>query len=84
MFGYRDHKLEFGREYNFKLDPYVIMAAPSLQQVSIESRMCYFTSEKYLQFFSTYTYTNCLYECEANLTLVQCGCLPWHIPSKYL
>ena len=47
-------------------------------------RNCYFKNERYLRFFKIYTRNNCEMECWANLTLKNCGCVWFYMPSNNL
>lgn len=44
------------------------------------SRQCYFSNEKWLQFFSNYTKQNCDFECLTNYTLEKCECVRFSMP----
>ena len=47
----------------------------SLKTFPPEKRGCYFENERKLQFFKSYTKTNCDFECMRNFTLTKCGCV---------
>lgn len=47
---------------------------------SPDKRKCYFQGEKKLQFYRSYTKTNCDYECLANHSLTMCNCVKFSLP----
>jgi len=47
----------------------------SLKAFPPEKRGCYFENERKLQFFKSYSKTNCDFECMRNFTLTKCGCV---------
>jgi acid-sensing ion channel, other len=63
--------------------PKMTLMASELRDYPVNKRQCYFNSERYLRFFKYYTQNNCEADCVANLTLSRCGCLRFHLPSKY-
>lgn len=46
----------------------------------IRSRQCFFSNEKWLQFFINYTKQNCDFECLTNFTLKRCDCVRFSMP----
>jgi acid-sensing ion channel, other len=64
--------------------PKLTLMSSELRYYPVDKRRCYFNSERYLRFFKYYTQNNCESDCVANLTLSRCGCLRFHMPSKYL
>jgi acid-sensing ion channel, other len=64
------------------VSPNMISTEPELRELSAEKRQCFFSDERYLRFFKYYTQGNCKFECVANLTLKNCGCLRLNMPSK--
>lgn len=44
----------------------------------------FFSTERQLRFFRTYTQYNCEAECLANFTQIQCGCVKFSMPSRFL
>jgi acid-sensing ion channel, other len=65
------------------INPRVTITDPVLRGFSVAKRQCYFSDERYLRFFRHYTQNNCEIECLVNLTLNRCGCLLFHMPSKF-
>ena len=39
-----------------------------------------FSSEKELELFTAYTYSNCIVECFIKITLDKLNCMPWFLP----
>jgi acid-sensing ion channel, other len=66
----------------FLVDPKVITTSPEIRNFPVRKRQCYFSNERYLRFFKYYTQNNCEAECVANLTLSECHCLRFHLPSR--
>jgi acid-sensing ion channel, other len=54
----------------------------SLRSYPPQKRNCYFEDERKLKFFKTYTKALCDFECLANFTLVQCGCVKFSMPRE--
>ncbi|CAH1100944.1 unnamed protein product [Psylliodes chrysocephalus] len=64
-----------------------VLIRPSLMTTSaivkaykLADRQCYFSDERYLDYFLTYTQENCYLECLANYTLQKCGCVNFFMP----
>jgi amiloride-sensitive sodium channel len=51
----------------------------SLKAFPPEKRGCYFENERKLQFFKSYSKTNCDFECMRNFTLTMCGCVKFSL-----
>lgn len=51
-----------------------------LRKISANVRGCYFEGERKLNFFKSYTKSNCEYECMTNYTLKECGCVKFSMP----
>ena len=78
----RDFTPGTGGNYKYKLTPQLTVGEETLKYVGVKQRKCYFSSEKHLRFYRTYTYKNCLLDCLANITLQECICLPEYLPGK--
>ena len=52
-----------------------------LKKLSPRRRNCYYSNERYLRYFKIYTHNNCEMECWSNLTLQECGCVKFFMPS---
>ncbi|KAK4879332.1 hypothetical protein RN001_007478 [Aquatica leii] len=64
------------------LKPSVSDGKKSLQHESYMNRWCYFNQERFLKFFKTYTFRNCITECRVNYTLEKCNCIPYYMISN--
>ncbi|XP_045472092.1 pickpocket protein 28-like isoform X1 [Harmonia axyridis] len=71
-----------GVEARYMINPVIREATHSLRSVSIEKRQCYFSNERKLQYYRSYTSTNCYQECQSNYTLRMCGCIPYFLPQS--
>lgn len=56
--------------------------APSLARFPPSKRKCYFSNERQLKFFKSYTKAQCELECLANFTLRECGCVRFSMPRN--
>ena len=71
-----------GRESKLVIIPNIMTSERSIDSISVEKRQCYFTNERYLRYYRTYTQKNCIRECEANFTLAYCECVLYYMPSR--
>ncbi|KAF5296272.1 hypothetical protein FQR65_LT10267 [Abscondita terminalis] len=71
-----------GLEARVAIHPKLYDASQTIRGIEIRKRMCYFTNERSLQFYRTYTELNCKLECQANYTLQLCGCVPFYLPKN--
>lgn len=62
------------------ISPEVIDVSEKLKSVDPFKRNCFFVDERPLQFFHLYNQMNCAFECIANHTLVECGCVKFSMP----
>lgn len=67
-------------ELLIKVKPVVMTTAPALAKYPIETRQCYFNSDRSLKFFKYYSQSNCEYECLTNFTLLACNCVRVTMP----
>lgn len=72
-----------GTENFITIQPQVRRSTPRVSKIALRKRQCYFSFERSLRFYRTYTQHNCMQECEANYTLSLCSCVLYHMPSKY-
>lgn len=63
---------------NVKIEP--VRTKTELRRYSPEKRWCYFSNEKSLKYFASYTKFQCEFECLANRTLEACGCVKFSMP----
>ena len=75
---YRIHLKKFNVIY-FKTK--MMKTSEGLRSYTPTQRQCFFQSERQLRFFKMYTRTNCEEECLANFTSLECGCVPFSMPS---
>ncbi|XP_060517750.1 pickpocket protein 28-like [Cylas formicarius] len=71
-----------GFETRISIEPSVREATDSLRGVAIEKRQCYFSNERPLQYYRSYTQRNCNLECQSNHTLKHCSCVPYYLPKN--
>jgi acid-sensing ion channel, other len=76
------YMVPYKQTMKFSITPKMITTAVELRELSAEKRQCFFSDERFLRFFRYYTQNNCELECTANLTLSECGCLRFNMPSK--
>lgn len=65
----------------FSVQPNLIETSLTLRDYAPSVRQCYFTMERKLRFFHSYTRQNCELECLSNFTLNECGCVTHAVPS---
>ncbi|CAH1368714.1 unnamed protein product [Tenebrio molitor] len=71
-----------GVEARFAILPEIREATPSLRDVDVEKRQCFFQDERPLRYFRSYTKRNCRLECQSNHTLNMCHCIPHYLPKS--
>ncbi|XP_043266575.1 pickpocket protein 28-like isoform X2 [Venturia canescens] len=71
-----------GRETRIIIKPQIATASWSILRVPKKKRKCFFTSERTLRYYRTYTQKNCLLECEANFTQKICKCVQYYMPKS--
>jgi amiloride-sensitive sodium channel len=64
-----------GKDQVILISAEVIKYEDSLKDFPPETRGCYFDGERKLQFFKSYTKSNCEYECFSNYSYLMCGCV---------
>lgn len=64
------------------IKPKMITVSEDLKHYKPEYRRCYFSNERNLTYFNSYSQQNCLEECLTNYTIQQCGCVPFYMPSE--
>ncbi|KAJ3664697.1 hypothetical protein Zmor_000246 [Zophobas morio] len=74
--------VQSGKDYTIWIKPEITMASERLRSYSPSRKKCFFSDERYLQFYKIYTEENCKLECLANYTLTVCGCVPAHFPHN--
>lgn len=66
----------------FTISAKVSTYSEDFRKFSPENRGCYFTDERKLKFFKSYTENNCLEECLSNYTLKMCNCTGFYMIRK--
>ena len=73
-------KLEPGREHFVDLSATVV-ATNGIKDILPEARGCLFTDEGALEFYKSYTFSNCRLECAIREAEEKSKCVPWHLPK---
>lgn len=71
-----------GEETRILVTPQISTAVETIISVPQKKRKCYFTAERKLLYYRTYTQRNCILECEANFTRKICQCVQYYMPSN--
>ena len=71
--------LEPGREHFVDLSATVV-TTKEIRKISPEARGCFFTDEGDLEFYSSYTFSNCRLECQIKQAEKIYKCVPWYLP----
>ena len=69
-----------GREHFVDLSAEVV-ATNDIRHISPEARGCLFTDEGDLEFYKSYTFSNCRLECGIKEAEKKYNCIPWHLPK---
>ncbi len=70
-----------GIHYSILVTPTVIQTKKELLDLAPSKRGCISKSDpNILKIFATYTYENCLFECQLKIANDKCGCIPWDFP----
>ena len=73
-------QLEPGREHFVDLSATVV-STNGIRDISPESRGCLFTDEGSLDFYKSYTFSNCRLECRIKDAEEKHKCIPWYLPK---
>ncbi|KAL6445649.1 hypothetical protein ACFW04_000866 [Cataglyphis niger] len=71
-----------GEETRVIVRPRISTATPSIISIPQKKRKCFFTAERKLRYYRTYTQRNCILECEANFTQEICDCVQYYMPKS--
>ncbi|XP_076296006.1 pickpocket protein 28 [Lasioglossum baleicum] len=71
-----------GEETRIIVTPRISTASKTIISVPQRKRKCFFTSERKLRYYRTYTQRNCVLECEANFTQKMCHCVQYYMPKS--
>lgn len=77
------YEIEILKSIKMHIRPKVIITSDALGHYPPNFRRCFFNSERQLHFYKNYNQNNCEFECMANFTKQECGCVPFYMPSKY-
>ncbi|KAG4071872.1 hypothetical protein HA402_006033 [Bradysia odoriphaga] len=64
------------------LSPESTYSTPSVYNLPLKDRDCYFPKEGKMNTMSRYSYVNCMAECRSNLIYELCGCVPFEFPNN--
>ena len=78
----RSIKIQPGLEHFIELSGYTINTDNEVKNEPPEKRHCYFKDESKLDFYSTYTFSSCKFECKLKLSSAAVGCTPWYLPQE--
>ena len=78
----REHgiQLEPGREHFIDLSADLV-TTNNLRDIEPSARDCFFTDEGDLDFYESYTFSNCRLECGIKKAEDKYNCIPWHLPQ---
>ena len=76
----RSIKIQPGLEHFIELSGYTVKTDSNVKSELPEKRKCYFKDESTLDFYSTYTFSSCKFECKLKHTSAVVGCTPWYLP----
>ncbi|KAF2904609.1 hypothetical protein ILUMI_01564, partial [Ignelater luminosus] len=66
------------------IKPKLITVSEELKNYRPKYRKCYFSNERHLTYFRSYSQHNCLSECFTNYTIQKCGCVAFYMPKSKL
>ena len=73
-------QLQPGREHFIDLSATVV-STNGIRDILPEARDCFFSDEGDLEFYKSYTFSNCRLECGIKKSEQKLGCIPWHLPK---
>ena len=76
----RSLKVQPGREHFIDLSA-VVVSAKNIKDITQEARNCFFADEGDLEFYESYTLSNCKLECAIKNSEAAFNCVPWHLPG---
>ncbi|XP_056643637.1 pickpocket protein 28-like [Diorhabda sublineata] len=74
--------LPLGSSTRVIVTPNVMSTSTTVKSYKTEDRKCYFSDERILHYFVSYTQGNCYLECFTNYTLQKCGCVHFYMPHE--
>ena len=72
--------LQPGREHFVDLSVKEV-STNNIREISPEDRGCLFNDESDLEFYTSYTFSNCRLECGIKEAEKRHNCIPWHLPK---
>ena len=69
-----------GREHFIELSATVV-STNQIRGIAPEARDCFFADEGNLDFYNSYTFSNCRLECGIKRAEAKYNCIPWHLPQ---
>ena len=72
-------QVEPGREHFIDLSA-VVVSTKDIKDITPEARECFFEDEGDLDFYKSYTFSNCRLECAIKKLEPILECVPWHLP----
>ena len=76
----RGLQVEAGREHFIDLSA-VVISSNDIKGIAPEARDCFFSDEGDLDFYNSYTFSNCRLECAIKKSEEIFKCIPWHLPK---
>ena len=76
----RGLQVEAGREHFIDLSA-VVVSTNDIKDITPEARDCFFDDEGDLEFYRSYTYSNCRLECAIKKSEEIFNCVPWYLPK---
>ena len=76
----RSLKVQPGREHFIDLSA-VVVSTKDIKDITPEARNCFFQDEGDLEFYKSYTFSNCKLECAIKNSEAVFNCVPWHLPG---
>ncbi|CRL06218.1 CLUMA_CG019144, isoform A [Clunio marinus] len=76
--------IPFQKLTSIAVNPHMIYSSKDVKDYDPSSRQCYFSNERNLTFFKTYTKSGCALECLSKHVLSSCGCVKFSMPRDNL
>ena len=73
-------QLQPGREHFIDLSA-TLVTTKDLRDIDPSARDCFFADEGDLDFYKSYTFSNCRLECGIKKAEDKYNCTPWHLPQ---
>lgn len=75
-------RVPFNQVVVASIQPAMITTSESVKKYNSGRRECFFSFERRLKYFKTYSQMNCKLECLTNETLTLCDCVNFFMPSR--